>query len=830
MPEVPLLHAPDFPHPENTCRLCGFPANDSFKKETDGESLSFCCRGCAHVYEILLSRPDGGLENFQESALYRTLLSAGIIRQTEETISTGGPSKSVLPDWESELAEEEVWTVEGMWCPSCAYVVEAALAGIPGILETAVSFVTDSIRIRYLPHRVRIAEVPGTIEPFGYRMRPFSAPEEDRVKKDLLIRFGFSSILTLNIMMISFSLYWGFFGILDDSAVTVLSYPIFLMGTVVVFYGGFPILKNGWRSFKNRAMTMDTLISAGALAAYIHSLFHLYRGSLHLYFDTAAMLISLVLLGRLIDMQIRRRITASLDVLSRLSRQKVRLVQQKQERWTSPDGVQPGAVFKVLKGETIAIDGRLESRSARLDESILTGESRPVIRKVGQEVNAGSRLLDGEILLRAVRTGKESTVGRMIALIREAMFRKNASENLADRITRRLVPFVLLLSAGTAVFWTASGLNPDEALQRAVTVLVITCPCALGIAVPLTKVAAIAAGRAKGVLIRSHDALEKVKDLDTLILDKTGTVTEGRFSLRHIHPAFPDIRDVLKRLAAVESHSGHYLAGEIVRYAAESGVVVEKATQFRDFPGMGVSGMVQGEELFAGNRHFMDRQGFSGLAPHLETLAATYARSGMTLVFFGWQESIRGFAAFGDHVRTSSRSAIWKLRKRGLDIRLLSGDSTETTAAVARDLGIDHFTGHLLPGGKADIIHRLRAEGHRIGMVGDGINDAPALSEADVGFAVGTRTDLVQSASDITLLSMDLSIIDDLFRLSALSSRVLHQNLFFAFLYNILGIPLAVAGMLNPLVAVSAMFAGSLTVIGNTLRIRNRRAKTAGPS
>ncbi|RJQ49769.1 MAG: heavy metal translocating P-type ATPase [Desulfobacteraceae bacterium] len=808
---------------QDKCLLCDFPLGRSrFQKEFDGQMHAFCCPGCLHVYEILSSRPDAASGDFRNSDLYRAFDAAGLIRQGGGDESPAGNDS--LADRESELAEEGNWRIEGMWCTACGWVIEEVIRKTPGILSAEVSFITDSLRIRYLPHRLELEGLKKRIADFGYRMADFSAQDEnDRVKKDLLVRFGVSSILTMNIMMISFSLYFGFLGVLDDAAVRYLSYPIALMGTAVVFYGGFPILRNAWKSIRVGSMTMDALIGTGALSAYFYSIVRMRSGSIHLYFDTASMLITLVLLGRLIDIHIRHKITAGIDALHRLSRQKVRLIYCGRERWTDPEAVQVGELFQVREGERVPIDGRIVSGRARLDESILTGESRPVSKKIGEDVRAGSLLIEGEACLEAIRIGSESTVGQMISLVQQALTRKNTSEDLADRITRKLVPLILLLSAGTAVFWHLYTKDIDESLLRAITVLVITCPCALGIAVPLAKVAAISFGRSKGVLIRSQEALEKVRDLDTIVLDKTGTLTEGRFALRHIHTASSDTPGVLERLAAVESHSDHFLAGEILRRAASEGISVQKAENFQSFEGLGVSGIYRREEIFAGNRSFMDRQGLASTRPDVDRLAESYERSGMTTVFFGWQGVVQGFLAFGDQIKPTSRITIEKLRSRGLEVRLLSGDSIETTRAVARELGIDAFKGQMLPAEKAEVICSLQAEGRRVGMVGDGVNDAPALAASDLGFAMGGRANPLQSASDLTLLSSDPAVLDEMFSLSLLASRVLRQNLFFAFIYNVLGIPLAIGGLLNPLIAVVAMFASSLTVIGNTLRISNSK-------
>lgn len=841
------------------CGLCRLPVGRSKLMEiVNGTKLHFCCAGCLNIFRILFNSPDGPPADYRKTELYRACVASGLIPRGEsdpEPIrDQAGPinPEPLFPvrSFDDELARELTLRIEGMWCIACSWLIEEVLRGTAGVLDARVLFLSDLAKVRYLPHRVDPEDVLARVSRLGYRISIFRPQSEthDR-KKDLLVRLGVASILTMNVMMISLGLYGGFFEDLGQDGVRYFSYPLWVLSTPVIFYAGFPILKRAWLGLRFWATSMDTLIAVGTLAAYFYSVVRMLGGSLHLYFDTASMLVTLALLGKYIEMQARERASRGIDELYELTGSKVRVSKEGAERWAPSDTVQPGEEFLVLEGERIPIDGRIIEGSANLDESVLTGESRPVKKSVGDEASGGSLLLDGELRLRATRTGTDSSISRMAALMQEALTRKNPIELLADRITRRLVPVVLLLAALTALYLiTWRSFAPDAALLRALTVLMITCPCALGIATPMAKVASIAVGRKKGLLVRDPAALEKAKDLDVILFDKTGTLTEGIFSLREVVTTGQiDAGEALDKVAAVEAHSDHFLAREIMRTVgmkakvrwisvdadtetdseAAAPVLPESATRYESFEGLGVKGIVRGEEVLIGNRRFICSRGLDTSVPALlDRRAGERESEGSTVTFFAWGGRVRGFLVFGDMIKNNAAGVILRLRTRGITTWLASGDSEATTRAVARQLKIDHYRGQVLPGDKMQLVKKLQEEGRRVGMVGDGINDAAALAQADVGFAFGAGADIVRKASDVTMLSNDPERIVALLDLSGMTTGIIRQNLFFAFFYNVLGIPLAIMGLLNPLVAVMAMFASSLTVIANTLRISENGKNT----
>ncbi|MBP1713811.1 MAG: copper-translocating P-type ATPase [Deltaproteobacteria bacterium] len=821
------------------CALCGLPLGRSqIHLDFDGKALRFCCLGCRGVYQILSNSPEGTTVNFQETALYRACQESGIIPRSNADLEKAKAAPE-LPSAESPAAALLLTLrIEGMWCPACSWLIEEVLHKTGGVPEAKVLFFSDLANIKYHPHRITPQEILGRISGLGYRASLFQEEQEQaKEKRLLLLRLGISSILTFNIMMLAFALYYGFFEDLTVPGIRFLSWPLWAMATPVVFYGGWPVLRKGLSALRYRTATMETLISVGALSAYGYSFFQMLRGSLHLYFDTAAMIVTLVLIGKYIELHARQKVSKGIVELYEFSNQKVRLAHSSfssspvhtlprdesktsgsEERWILAKEVKVGDEFAVLAGERIPLDARIVSGKGNLDESFLTGESRPVRRGPGDEVLGGSLVLDGDLTLKTTREAKEGTLGQMITLMQEALLKKNPAEVLADRITRWFVPAIFFVAVGTGSYLWIGRSPVDEALLRALTVLVISCPCALGIATPLAKVAAMDVGRRRGILVRDPAALEQVKDLDTVIFDKTGTVTEGNFDLQNIYAEEGEEEEILKILGTVEIGSSHFLARAVVRKAREAGAKLETASRFEEFEGLGVKGIVAGKTVLIGSPRFLREEGLT-VSSSLEEKAASPGESGKTLVFFGWDGRARGFAVFGDRLRPGIREMTQALHSQGIETWLISGDSEDTTGAIAREAGIRNVRGQSPPQEKARLLRDLQAQKRLVGMVGDGINDAAALAQADVGFSLGTDANLAREASALTFLTPDPARILDARNLSLLTCKIIRQNLFFAFFYNALAIPLAASGFLNPLIAVFAMFASSLTVIANASRL-----------
>lgn len=807
---------------EAACDLCGLPLGRPAQAGVAGESFRFCCPGCRQVF-LLLSDDSGGLPpDFRETELYRACIEYGIIPRQAPA------SPEPLPEEACDGVPPLLLTlmVEGMWCPACAWLIEEVLRRTPGVAAVRAFFLSDTVRVTYLPHIVSPAEIMAGITRVGYRASLFGTERKGSVTRDLLVRFGISAILSANIMMLSFALYFGFFQDLSRAVIGYFSYPLALMATAVVFYGGFPMLRRAARGLRYGITSMDTLIAVGVLAAYAYSVGRMAGGSIHLYFDTASMLVTIVLLGKYIEAHAREKVSAGITELYELSRQKVRLLGRGRERWVAPEAVGAGDRFRVLSGERTSVEGRIVSGRGFFDQSVLTGESRPVKRGPQDDVMAGSLLREGEAVLEATRPGSESSLRQMISLVEEALEKKEPGELFADRATRLFVPAILTIAAVSALLLLARGTAVQEVLLRSLTVLVIACPCALGIAAPLAKVVMVGAGRSRGILVRDPKALEHLRSLDVLVFDKTGTLTEGQFVLQEVITDNVGEEEALCLLASLEAHSPHFLAREIVRRAEAAGLHIQEARDIEVFEGLGVRGNVGERGICAGNRRFMLERGVY-LRPGLDDEARSREQQGETVVFFAIDGDAQGLLDFGDPLRPEAQKVIEELRARGIDLWLVSGDASETTASIARSLGINRFRGGVLPSEKAQLVASLKKEGHRVGVVGDGLNDAAALAGADVGIAIGAGASMIQEASDLTILTPDLNRLLEAYELSTVAVRTARQNLAFAFAYNAAAIPLAVSGLLNPLVAVAAMFMSSLTVIGNTLRVAGKARREA---
>ena len=828
------------PHPackEETCHLCGLPVgNSGIDQVAEGKVHRFCCLGCRQVYLILSDGSEVLPAGFRETELYRACVEAKIIPGNGDGLSPSIPvTTAERPETEAPPIESGTpaldlsFRAEGMWCPACAWLIGEVLRRTPGVMNPQVSFFSDTVRLRYSPLLVTPNEIMSRVEKVGYRV-PSSAkrPFRGSAKGELLLRLGVSAILTMNAMMFSCALYFGFLRDLAPTVVAYFSYPLLAMTAPVLFYGGMPILRKAWAGVRYGSPSMDTVIAIGALSAFGYSLIRMAQGSIHLYFDTAAMLVTIVLLGRYIEMHARERVLSRMGAgFNEIGPQKVRLAGSGFERWVAAEAVRPGDRFVVRSGERIALDGLIIAGQGLLDRSVITGEPVPELRGCEEDVMAGSLLVDGELEVSATRSKRESSLQQMADLMVKALNRKDDGEELADAVSRAFVPILLVVTAITGFVLWFSKVPAEEVLLRCLTMLLISCPCALGVAVPLVKVAIVGLAGKKGLLVRNPGALERVPKLDTIIFDKTGTITGGRFTLLHVVCDEADEKVVLSRISPIEMGSSHFLSREILRRARALGLLLEKGLGVEESEGLGVTGVVRGETVFAGNRRLCERLG-GQIAPSLEERAEKHESAGMTVVFFGWEGNTRGFFVFGDLLRPGAKELVEHLGRRGLKVMLLSGDGAKTTEAVARSLGITDHLGQAAPLEKSDFIVNLQRDGRKVGMVGDGINDAGALAQADVSFVMGAGHDITKEASDVIIPGGNPALIDDVFDLAALSVRTTRQNLIFAFLYNSAAIPVAAAGLLNPLIAVLAMFMSSLTVIGNALRLSGKGRGLAG--
>jgi len=587
-----------------------------------------------------------------------------------------------------------------------------------------------------------------------------------------------------------------------------------VLATPVVLWAGWPILERAWASIRNRSLNMFTLIGLGVSVSYIYSFFGAS------YFEPAAAIITLVLLGQVLELRARGQTQDALKALLGLAPKTARRVQANGSEEDVPlEQVTPGDTLRVRPGEKVPVDGKILNGASAVDESMMTGESMPVEKAVGDAVVGGTLNKTGSFLMTAERVGNDTVLAQIVKMVSAAQRSRAPIQRLADVVAGWFVPAVLLVSVITAIIWAFY--SPSGALANAVAVLIIACPCALGLATPMSIMVGTGRGASAGVLIRNAEALEALEKIDTLVVDKTGTLTEGKPRLASVEGE----PDILRLAASLEMGSEHPLASAIVEGARERGLVLSKPENFKAMPGLGVSGKVDGREISVGNLPLMD-QIRASTDPYL-TIIAPLREKGETAVFIAIDGHLAGFLSVSDPIKANAAEAVQKLRAEKIRIVMLTGDDRTTALAVAKKLGIDEVEANVLPAGKREVIERLQKQGRVVAMAGDGVNDAPALAQAQVGIAMGTGADVAMESAGITLLHGDLSGILRALHLSRATMKNIRQNLFFAFVYNLVGVPIA-AGvlypffglLLSPMIASAAMTFSSVSVIANALRLR----------
>ena len=641
----------------------------------------------------------------------------------------------------------------------------------------------------------RIAERVGAL---GYRVEEYRGPRErsDAERKDLLLRTGIAAFLSMNAMFFSLVIYASYFEAITGSFGRHVPIVLMILATPSVFYCGLPILRIAWGSARAGVLRMETLLAMGILAAYGYSVAVTLSGGMHVYFDTACAIVTLVLTGKVIERAAKERTSRALTLLYRLMPNKARVVAEGRERFVSVEALKPGTVFRVKAGERIPADGEVVEGQSYADESVLTGESAPRAKGPGDDVVCGSINTGSVLEVRTTRAGSDSTLAHIIRTVEQAAVHHSKTERAVDAVSRVFIPAVLALAVLTFGGWVWRTGSPSIALLHAIAVVVIACPCALGIATPLALSAAVTAAGKRGILVADTRVLETICKVDVVVLDKTGTATAGEFTLLE---AWGDTSRMTE-LAAVEACSEHPIGRAMGRPAL-------RATEVQVHKGQGIAGVVEGVHYFLGNAQFA--------APH----GPVFPLRRGTQVYFGWDGELRGAMAFGDRIRPEAADLCAELRRRGIRTLLLSGDCAATTGETAAAIGADDWLADATPDRKIEIIRELQQKGSVVAMIGDGVNDAPSLAQADLGIALGSGADIAMQAAPLVLMNNSLESVTAMLDLSRRTFRVVRQNLFWALAYNVVGISLAVAGVLNPILAAGAMVLSSLSVIGNSRRV-----------
>ena len=708
--------------------------------------------------------------------------------------------------------------IQGMTCASCAARIERSLNKLDGV-NASVNYATERAAVLYDAAHVTPRALVAAVVDAGYSARvPEAAAEtEADPAAELRRRLVVSAVLSAPIVLL---------GMVSALQFTNWQWVSLVLATPVAVWAAWPFHRAAWKNLRHGAATMDTLVSLGTLAAWgwsVTVLFFLGADG-HTYFEVAAVVVTFLLAGRYFEARAKRRAGAALRALAALgAKDAVVLDADGTERRVAIELLRVGEVFVVRPGQKVATDGIVVGGHSAVDQSLLTGESLPVEvgpgdRVAGATVNAGGRLL-----VRAERIGAETALAQIAKLVTDAQSGKAPVQRLADRVAGVFVPVVIAVAAATFVAWSASGAGGTSAFSAMVAVLIVACPCALGLATPTALLVGTGRGAQLGILIKGPETLESTRRVDTIVLDKTGTVTEGSMKLVDVRTADGVERsEALRLVGAVEHASEHPIARAIAAAAATEGPLPAVAS-FRNREGLGVEGGVDGHPLVAGRPAFLAERGIE-LPDELAAAVRQAQAEGRTAVAAGWDGRARAVFVVADTVKPTSREAVDELKRLGLHPILLSGDNETTARTVAVEVGIDDVIADVLPADKADVVSRLQGNGAVVAMVGDGVNDAPALAQADLGLAIGTGTDVAIEASDLTLVSGDLRAAADAIRLSRRTLVTIKGNLFWAFAYNIAAIPLAAAGYLSPIIAGAAMAFSSVFVVSNSLRLRGFRA------
>ncbi|WP_226545043.1 heavy metal translocating P-type ATPase [Bacillus thuringiensis] len=802
------------------------------QKEANLQISGMTCAACANRIEKGLKKVEGVHDANVNFALEKTKIMYDPQKTNPQQFKEKVESLGY-----GIVSDKAEFTVSGMTCAACATRVEKRLNKLEGVNGATVNFALESATVDFNPDEINVNEMKSAITKLGYKLEVKSDEQDgstdhrlqeiERQKKKFIISF-----------ILSFPLLWAM--VSHFSFTSFIYLPDMLMNpwvqlalaTPVQFIIGGQFYIGAYKALRNKSANMDVLVALGTSAAYFYSVYLSIQSigsSEHmtdLYFETSAVLITLIILGKLFEAKAKGRSSEAIEKLMGLQAKTATVVRDGTEIKILIEEVVAGDIVYVKPGEKIPVDGEIVEGKSAIDESMLTGESIPVDKTIGDVVIGSTINKNGFLKVKATKVGRDTALAQIIKVVEEAQGSKAPIQRVADQISGIFVPVVVVIAIITFAVWMLF-VTPGDfggALEKMIAVLVIACPCALGLATPTSIMAGSGRSAEYGILFKGGEHLEATHRLDTVILDKTGTVTNGKPVLTDVIVAdgFHE-EEILRLVGAAEKNSEHPLAEAIVEGIKEKKIDIPSSETFEAIPGFGIESVVEGKQLLIGTRRLMKK--FDIDIEEVSKSMEALEREGKTAMLIAIDKEYAGIVAVADTVKDTSKAAIARLKKMGLDVVMITGDNTQTAQAIAKQVGIDHVIAEVLPEGKAEEVKKLQAQGKKVAMVGDGINDAPALATADIGMAIGTGTDVAMEAADITLIRGDLNSIADAIFMSKMTIRNIKQNLFWALAYNGLGIPIAAFGFLAPWVAGAAMAFSSVSVVLNALRLQRVKLK-----
>jgi len=712
--------------------------------------------------------------------------------------------------------------IVGMTCANCALSIEKGLSTFPGVINATINLAMERATIEYNSDITSPSELIEKIESIGYKAQEKKSDDADTEQAARQEEIQKQKRLFIISAILSFPLLLSMLQFININVPEILHNPWFqfVLATPVQFYVGAQFYSSSYRALKSGSANMDVLVALGTSAAFVYSFWEGLTGGTHLYYETAAIIITLVILGKLLEADAKGRTSEAIKKLMGLQAKTALVIQDGIEKTIPIEELKAGDHVVVRPGEKIPVDGQIIEGSSAVDESMLTGESIPVDKKIGDEVIGATINKNGRIVFEATKVGKDTALAQIIKVVEDAQGSKAPIQRFVDKISAVFVPIVVVISIVSFIIWyLVIGVSFPIALAASIAVLVIACPCALGLATPTSIMVGTGKGAEMGVLFKGGEHLQRVQRLNTIVLDKTGTITKGEPELTDILTTNDfDKEEVLFLTASAERSSEHPLGQAIVRGAEEKGLQLASATSFNAIPGFGLEAEVNNKKIFIGTRKLMSKQNIP--YHEMETKMEELERDGKTAMLIAIDDKLAGVIAVADTLKDDSVEAIAKLKNLGLKVVMITGDNKRTADAIAKQVGIEEVLAEVLPEEKAHQVQAFMDSGEVVGMVGDGINDAPALATADVGIAIGTGTDVAMEAADVTLMRGNLGAIVDAIMVSRKTMTNIKQNLFWAFIYNTVGIPIAAIGLLAPWIAAGAMAFSSVSVVLNSLRLK----------